>query len=195
MRSVYGLRFCLVTMVLATGCTALQADPVDVNPADWTTSGTTAVSLSSTANSLSFSYNDTNYSYGIDNWTFTNTAAANQTLTFNWENSGLFSWFETSDVVTAFSYNSTDGETVDTLVSNSPSGNFDELGNETLTVYAGETYGFTITGSNYDSSRFMEGTFTIFDPESPVPEPAAGWLLLTGLAAMSAFSLLRKRMA
>jgi hypothetical protein len=182
-------------MVLATGCTALQADPVDVNPADWTTSGTTAVSLSSTANSLSFSYNDTNYSYGIDNWTFTNTAAANQTLTFNWENSGLFSWFETSDVVTAFSYNSTDGETVDTLVSNSPSGNFDELGNETLTVYAGETYGFTITGSNYDSSRFMEGTFTIFDPESPVPEPAAGWLLLTGLAAMSAFSLLRKRMA
>jgi hypothetical protein len=182
-------------MVLAAGCTALQADPVDVNPADWSTSGTTAVSLSSTANSLSFSYNDPDYYYAIDSWTFTNTATANQTLTFNWENSGNFSWFETSDVVTAYSYNSTGGETVDTLVSNSPSGNFDELGSETLTVYAGETYGFTITGSNYDYSQIMEGTFTISDPASPVPEPAAGWLLLTGLAAMSAFSVLRKRMA
>jgi hypothetical protein len=182
-------------MVLAAGCTALQADPVDVNPTNWSTSGTTAVTLSSSANSLSFSYNDTDYSYGIDNWTFTNTATANQTLTFNWENSGIFSWFETSDVVTAFSYNSMGVETVNTLVNNSPSGNFDELGSETLSVYAGKTYGFTITGSNYDSSRILEGTFAISDPDSPVPEPAAGWLLLTGLAAMCTFSVLRKRMA
>ncbi|MGB9407550.1 MAG: PEP-CTERM sorting domain-containing protein [Terracidiphilus sp.] len=178
-------------MILTVGCTALQADPIDVNPTDWTTSGTTAVTLTSSANSLSFSYNDTNYYYGIDSWTFTNTATTNQTLTFNWENIGIFSWFDTSDLVTVFS----GGETVDTLVNNSPSGNFEEFGSETLTVYAGETYGFTITGSNYDYSRILEGTFTISNPESPVPEPPAGWLLLTGLAALCGFSVLRQRMA
>jgi len=180
---------CLVLVAFAAWGTTAKAGTIDLSSADWSTSGTTTVTVSSTANGLIFTLPNADAFSAF--WTFSSTASADAAVTFNWELDALFSWYEASETVTAWDYDASGTENTYTLSSGSVSGWFDYTGSSSLTVYAGKTYGFTVSGSNYDSSKFLEGTFTL---SNPVPEPASALLILPGLAA-AAFRARRKRKA
>jgi hypothetical protein len=96
-------------------------------------------------------------------WTFSDNAATTGTLTFNWQYTGFHAFYEVTALLQVFS-----GSNTVTLYSagpvdccSSPSGGFNVQGAATIAVTAGQPFGFTVGGSNFDGNSVLNGTLYI----------------------------------
>lgn len=168
-------RLALCTVFLAaiaamTGTPAAFADTT--SPTAWVSSGVATNIVTSdgtTGSDPSFSY-DANIApcgYCDRSWTFATTATTAMTVPMNWHYSGLHSWYQATARIQVF-VDHNGSRTAVTLRSGSVSGGFDWSGSYTLTVAAGDTYGFIVGGRHFDSSNILRGTLTVQMPTPPV---------------------------
>ncbi|HEY2878042.1 hypothetical protein [Nocardioides sp.] len=145
-------------LALAGPAAAAPSDPV------WTASGTGTVQTVSdgTASAAQMTYDATNTFTG--SWTFTATATSTGTVTVPYTWQGLHAWFQVTTHLEAF----VTGGATQVLVNDgpancctSPSNGFDYGGVATFQVTAGQTYGFRLSGSNFDSNNFLRGSLTL----------------------------------
>lgn len=172
-RSLIGVWFACLSGALAAGAHAVPPD------APWSGSGnvtagpalTTSVDADGTAGAAVFSYdNNAPGSSGSGagaNLEFSTTASRSGPLTLQYEYIGFHAFFQVRVGLEAFVF---DGESttlvplVDAGPANcctTPSNGFFYSGDVTLTVSAGDTYGFRMTGSNFDSNSRLQGTLTV----------------------------------
>ena len=114
-------------------------------------------------------------------WTLQDTAAASGTVSFNWQYTGFHAYFDVTALLQVF-----DASNVVTLYSagpanccTSPSGGFSVSGTATINVNQGDTFGWIVGGSNFDSNSVLQGTLTITNFSTPL-SPAAAAFSLTG---------------
>jgi hypothetical protein len=143
---------CLATVTLqdALGGTAIANYPITSTP---------------TSSCLTFQYLlDNGMSSGASGtWTFQNMAASSSTVSFDYRFTGSHAFFQVVASLQVFS-----GASTSTLYSagpanccSTPSVSFDVAGHVDLFLTATQPFGFTITGSNGDSSSFLSGYLTI----------------------------------
>jgi hypothetical protein len=104
--------------------------------------------------------------YDQQTWTYTTTAVASGSFTFDWTYNGFHSYFAISEGLEAYA-NGPSGQTVIPLASGScPEScpTFSHFGTATLILTAGYTWGVRASGTNFDTSRTLQGTITITDP-------------------------------
>lgn len=146
------------TMSGATG--PIFGGPVSFANLDWQASGPNATMISGqpTANSETFSYNVHSFN---GSWTYQTTALHSGTISLSWSYQGLHSWFD-AYANAEFFVQGPGGTTYTPLVNHQKVyGGFSFNGTTTLTVAKGDTYGVMISGSNFDSSMILQGSFTI----------------------------------
>ncbi len=163
-------------LLLALATAGILGFPLTANAADtWTASGPGAATATESGGSLSFSYNagHTSAEYSGLTWTFEATAAAPVDTTYDWKISGCHSWFMASVQVREFVTHN--GVTTWTpMVSGGAACGFSYSGTLDVQAAAGDTYGFTVFGRNFDYSQVMVGTLTLtpHDSTPPVITPA-----------------------
>ena len=132
--------------------------------------GTTTVVGDGSSGPAVFSYNlDLGHSSGASGtWTFSTTSDFTGQVKLPWHWAGLHAWFHVTAQLVAFVTHSGGGTDSTTLVNagpadccTTPSNGFDYSGTTTLAVSTGDTYGFTISGSNFDFNSFLRGTLTV----------------------------------
>src|SRR5262249_31974132 len=135
--------------------------------------GTTTVVGDGTAGPAVFSYDlDLGQASGASGfWDFSTTAdfTGQVQLPYHW--TGLHAWFQVKAQLVAYVEHKAPGVTshITTQLINvgptdcctTPSNGFDYRGTTTLSVQAGDLYGFTIIGSNQDLNSFLRGTLTV----------------------------------
>jgi hypothetical protein len=160
----------LAAIAALSGTSAAFADTS--SPTAWASSGVptnTVTSDGTTGSDPSFSYDADIRSCGYceRSWTFATTATTAMRVPLNWHYSGLHSWYQATARIQAFvDHNGT--RTAVTLQSGGVSGGFDWSGSYGVTVAAGDTYGFIVSGRHYDSSNILRGTLTVQMPTPPV---------------------------
>ncbi len=164
--------------LVLTGFLSVTIGPATAAPVDpgWTASGPGAKTVSDgSASAASMSYNADNGISRSASWSFTAraTAAGSVKVPYTW--TGLHAWFQVTTTLQAV----VNGRVVGTLVQEgpadcctSPSNGFEYGGVATFAVAAGDTYGFRLSGSNFDSNNFLHGTFTL--STKPYVDPAIG---------------------
>jgi len=135
-----------------------------VVPAAWSAggSGTVTVLNDGTTGDPSMSYSHRWYNFS-GSWTFSTTAATTQQVQLPWTWNGCHSWYMSTASIDAFVTRPGSG-TFYTRVGNSGGCSFLLSGTAVLNVQAGDTYGFLMKGSHYDSSYLLVGTLTITLP-------------------------------
>lgn len=138
----------------------------------WTASGTgvTTVVSDGTSGVAQFTYSAS----GSGNWTFSTVSDFAGPIMLSWSYTGHHSFFNVRARLNAF-VTTGSGTTTTTLVNagpanccTAPSAGFSYSGSTTLTVGVGDTYGFTLSGSNGDSNPALSGTLTVTLP-TPAP--------------------------
>ncbi|MHB8547533.1 MAG: Ig-like domain-containing protein [Nitrosotalea sp.] len=99
-------------------------------------------------------------------WTFETTATQSGPIKLNYNWHGFHAFFEVTTFLNKF-----DSSGVTNLISQGPvdcctppSGGFNYTGSVTFNAVAGQKYGFTLGGSNFDSNSQLLGTFTVKVP-------------------------------
>lgn len=160
--------------VLVVPTAALAATPWSGNG-----TGTTNVISDGTSSPAEFNYSYSNPCHcgASGNWTFSTTSDISGSVDLAWTYTGFNAYYEVTAHLSAF-VTHLGVTTTTSLVSagptnccSTPSNGFSYSGNATLNVTAGDTYGFTMAGSNYDSNSTLNGTLTITDTETPVAAP------------------------
>lgn len=159
----YALRTVLTVAIAGIVVQAAASTPVD-HPWAGTGTGTTTVVSDGTSGPAVFSYSQT----GMDgSWSFSTVASGTRVVQLAWAYSGFHSFFEVTVGLDAFV---THGATTTTtpLVNagpvdccTPPSGGFTYSGTTSLSVQAGDTYGFAMRGSNYDTAQTLSGTLRV----------------------------------
>jgi hypothetical protein len=111
-----------------------------------------------------------------ETWLLSTTATSDATVPLTYAGSGLHGYFQVVAHLDAFVTHN--GFTTTTsLVHNPktdcctpPSGGFSYTGSHSFAVATGDTYGFTLGGSNYDSNHAFYGTLTV-NPSAPSAPP------------------------
>jgi hypothetical protein len=162
----------VLTLVLA----AIAVQPALSNPVDqpWTGSGsgTTTVVSDGSSGPAVFQYQVFGSpSFGVDgSWSFSTTSSSTRTVNLTYDYTGFNAFFKVKVGLEAFV---THGVTTTTtsLVNagpvdccTPPSGGFTYTGSVTLSVEAGDTYGFMLQGSNRDRNATLQGTLTVDEP-------------------------------
>jgi hypothetical protein len=184
----------LVAMLAVWWPRAAQAAP---NAPVWNGSGpgTATVLSDGSAGNPKFSYSINPAGYTSRTWTFATTAAASGPIGMTYDYQGFHSYYSVVAFLRAFVVHN--GVQKDTgLVSagpanccSAPSGGFHYTGSvPTLTVTAGDTYGFMMGGRNGDRNNVLQGTLTVTLPPAPTTLQTAGASLspTLGVSGLSA---------
>uniref|UniRef100_A0A4Y8PSN3 Ig-like domain-containing protein n=2 Tax=Paenibacillus athensensis TaxID=1967502 RepID=A0A4Y8PSN3_9BACL len=136
----------------------------------WTSSGAGVYSVTDATYGVTLTYDINNSSvWNGQSWDFGTTAADAADISYSWTYSGLHAWFHAS--ANLKSYVEHNGvRTTTTLYNQSVSGFFNGSGVSSFHVVAGDKYGFTISGENYDYNSILRGTVGI--STAPVIESA-----------------------
>jgi hypothetical protein len=140
--------------------------PQTVGAQPWTGTGPGIITTTVLPTDVILSYNHTPSGYSYQTWIYTTTAVTTGNYTFNWNYSGLHSWFMVTQHLEAFA-NGPLGETVVQLVNvfiGGDAGNFNFTGTTVLPLTAGYTWGVRPAGQNGDSSQILFGTVHLTDP-------------------------------
>lgn len=141
---------------------AQQIVGVDFTNLSWQTTGHGTATATPVSNGgIAFNYDyGAGYNYTHEQWTFKTKAQKTEVITFDWNYTGLHSWFNAQAKATLFIEGPT-GTVTKELVNSSVYDTFNYSGQETITVNAGYNYGIIINGYNFDSSQILRGTFTM----------------------------------
>jgi hypothetical protein len=159
----YALRIVL-TVALAGIVVQVAASQPDDHPWSGTGTGTTTLVSDGTSGPAVFSYSQTGFS---GSWRFSTVASSTRVVPLAWNYSGFHSFFQVRVGLDAFV---TRGATTTTtpLVNagpvnccTPPSGGFTYSGTTSLSVQAGDTYGFAMRGSHGDRALMLRGTLTV----------------------------------
>ncbi len=113
-------------------------------------------------------------------WTFSTVADATGSVPLAYTYSGFHAFFEVRVGLKTFVQGS--GMRTETPIisagpknngQGTPSGGFSYAGTQSLCVQAGDTYGFVMTGSNFDENDVLQGTLTVDLATGPDPGAAA----------------------
>lgn len=170
-------------LVLTTGLAAAA-------PLNWTITGpgTTGVSGGNVTTDLSYNLDPAGFS--TVSWTASTVAQRNGTYTIDWDYSGFHGFFAVTAFLNSFSPVTQLVSTGPENCCTSPSGGFSYSGSTTFAVMAGDVFGFTMGGSNFDTTNILRGTLSV----AAVPLPGAFGLAALGLGALG-FAKRRKRKA
>lgn len=154
----------------ASATVTVKAPP----PPTWSISGPGTISVSQetdakgTADVGSYSLKPAGLNT-VRQWQFSATASSSGTVTLPWSYSGFHAYFNVKVFLNAYVRHSDGSETVVPLVNDSaaqcctaPSSGFNYSGTTTLSLQAGDTYGFRFGGSNYDSNNVLQGTLKVY---------------------------------
>jgi Bacterial Ig-like domain (group 3) len=153
-----------------------DATPTNTNPAV----NSTSVQADGTSGPAIFTYSffDPNRGCASGSWTLSTVAATSGRFQLNWTYTGSHAFFQVRVGLNAFDTPAGGAPTTTPLVSagpadccTSPSSTFSYSGTTTLAVSAGDTYGFTMSGSNGDSNSTLNGTLTVTTAVPPGPAP------------------------
>jgi hypothetical protein len=144
--------------------------PAALPAGGWTASGPGTVTVNDDgttgAPSMSYALDGTSV-WSTQTWRFNTTATAAKTVTLPFTYQGYHAWFQVQVFVRAF-VTGPSGTTYYPLLAQgpvdcctAPSGGFTLTGSTTLTVAAGDVYGFELGGSNFDSDARLQGSFTV----------------------------------
>jgi hypothetical protein len=107
-------------------------------------------------------------------WSFSTVASSTRTVNLAWNYTGFHSFFQVRVALQAFVTHG--GTTTTSLVNDGPvncctppSGGFSYSGTASLSVQAGDTYGFLMQGSHFDSAHVLDGTLTVDDTDVTAP--------------------------
>ena len=160
-------------------------------PADWTSDafGNGSASVTSAApGSISLNYdfdgNEAMWNYpdeysGYVTARFVNIATEDGPVTFNWAFDGNHSWYLATAMMNIFVTHGSATNNFSAYDGN-VSGQFSFTGSYTVDLKAGDQWGITVGGSNFDSSLFLHGVVTL----TGTPVPAPGALALVGAAGL-----------
>jgi hypothetical protein len=130
-------------------------------------SGTTTVVNDGTSGSPQFTYSLQVSCCASGSWTFSTTSNVSGSVVLPWSYSGFNAYAGVTVHLNAFV---TSGGSTTTLplvnagpvnCCTAPSGGFSYSGTTTLSVQPGDSYGFTMSGSNGDSNGHLDGALTI----------------------------------
>jgi hypothetical protein len=162
----------LVTWLLAMSVAVVAAGGAGAAPAPdvWSGSGPGGQVVSDgTTSAPQFHYDLTRASddFAARSWSFTAVASSSGSITLPYDYRGSHAYFDVTVHLEAVVIH--DGEsTSKTLVNDGPvncctppSGGFHYTGTTSLDVQAGDTYGFTFGGNNFDYNNRLQGTLTV----------------------------------
>lgn len=179
------IRALSVLFALLLGGSSAHAALLDI-PWSGQGTGTTTLVSDGTAPPAEFHYLAQGPFSG--NWSFATVAGYSRMVILTYEYTGYHSWFRVTVGLDAIS-----GGDLFPIVSagpvnccTSPSGGFFYKGTIALPVRAGESYGFLMRGSHYDSAPVLNGTL-IVDELGKDACKAGGWKNITGLTGEPLF--------
>ncbi len=169
-----GLAVVLAVALAGVVVEAAASHPVD-HPWSGSGTGTTTVVSDGSSGPAVFSYLDQEFCCASGAWTFSTTASMTRTVNLKYDYAGFNAFFEVTVGLEAFVTH--DGTTSSTTLVNAgpvdcctpPSGGFDYTGTVSLSVQAGDTYGFAMQGSNEDLNGTLSGTLTVDDTDVTPP--------------------------
>ena len=127
--------------------------------------------------------------FGPATFTLSSVATTTETKLFKYDSAGFYSFFRVTASANAFS-NGVSTSLYDfgpEDCCSEPSDGFRYTGFTTLQLVAGQTYGFSVTGSHFDRTQLIKGELNI----SAVPEPASWAFMIVGFGLVG--SVARKR--
>jgi hypothetical protein len=171
------LRSVLIVLVVIAACLAFARPASAATPWSGSGTGTTSVVNDGMSGPAQFSYSWEESCCAAGNWTFSTVADGTGPVTLDWEYSGYHAFFAVTVSITAFvtsagvttTYPLIDAGPVNCC--SAPSGGFAYADSSVLTVKAGDTFGFMLSGSNGDSDGRLLGTLSVTGPPGP---PAPG---------------------
>jgi hypothetical protein len=135
-----------------------------VGDVTWTVAkpnGATGTATSGPGNQVKLDYSMMgNAVWSTQTWTFTATAPVDFSFTYDWTYEYFHAWFQPKATATAWA-NGPNGMTSTPLYNGGAGGGTTASGRATMQVSAGKTFGFTITGSNFDQTSVLRGTLTV----------------------------------
>ena len=177
----HGLRLAVVAAATAASLNA-QAGVVT-----WTITGPGTYGATQSGGTASLAYSQPGTAgYVTNTWQIRAVADEAGDFAFDWDYSGFHSFFNVRAFLTT-----TLGATLvnagPTNCCNMPSNGFGYSGSYTFTgMAAGQSFGFNVGGSHFDSSQILQGTVRL----QQIPEPATR--ALAGLALLGVASSRRK---
>jgi hypothetical protein len=165
--------------------------PPIITPRTWSASGVGTVS---TLNNGSTGTPAMQYEHigNTGSWEFTTVAASGGTINLPYTWDGFHSYFQVTARLEVFVRRG-EVETVVSLLTagptncepcTPPSGGFVYSGTTTVTVGAGDTFGFRLHGSHFDSANLLRGTFTVGLAEVPALAAATTGTVKAGQVAV-----------
>ncbi len=176
----------ILTIVLSPNCLAS-------NLVSWTISGPgTTNGQQLAANEWQLDYTFEPAGFSTQTWTVQAIAPADGDYTFDWDYNGFHAFFEVTAFLNTFNPGTTLYSAGPQNCCTTPSAGFDQSGRFTFSnISAGGTFGFTMGGSNFDSSNILQGTLTL--NQVTVPEPSS-ILSLLALGTLGAASTLKRQL-
>ncbi|TNJ66387.1 hypothetical protein FE784_10440 [Paenibacillus hemerocallicola] len=131
----------------------------------WTATGpgtVAAIPVEGPAGDMRFTYDYNNSAvWSGSEWTYSTMSTVTGSVYYKWNYSGIHAWFMASAKVIAYSQKPDNTEQVVTLFDSGVGGDFAGSGAFVLPVYEGRSYGFRISGRNFDSNHFLRGTLLV----------------------------------
>ena len=108
---------------------------------------------------LSYSHNGSPNFSGA--WHWAQVAPQTEVIDFDWRYQGCHSWYQSAASAQVWAYGPGGLQTINLI--NTGSCGFDAVGHTSIQLYAGQTWGVTITGSHFDASYLLGGSFRMYN--------------------------------